>query len=364
MHFHKGISFVAFAFVLAHPALIVLDRPERRDLLNPFTAPWTARLGVFSVLALVALLVTSLWRRQLRLSYEVWRVAHGVLAVVIVVTALVHVARVDYYVSGPWKRGLWVAMSVVLLALLVNVRLVKPLRLLRRPWCVSSVAPERGSCWTVTLRPDGHAGVSFLPGQFAWLRIDRSPFSVREHPFSFASSAERSDEVSFTIKEAGDFTSTIGSVQPGTRVYLDGPYGVFTYERNERAQFAFVAGGIGIAPIMSMLRTLADRGDRRPIVLFYGSATWDEVTFREELDELRGRLDLEILHVIEHPPDDWRGARGFIDAELLAAHLPARRASVQCLMCGPPPMMDAVYELLVAQGVPAANIDHERFELT
>jgi predicted ferric reductase len=294
----------------------------------------------------------------------VWRVAHGLFAVAVVVTALVHIEQVGYYVSGPWKRGLWIAMSIVLLGLLVNVRLVKPLRLLRRPWSIASVRPERGSCWTLTLRPDGHAGVSFLPGQFAWLRIDRSPFSAREHPFSFSSSAEQGDEVEFTIKEAGDFTSTIGSVRPGTRVYLDGPYGVFTCERNERAQFAFVAGGVGIAPIMSMLRTLADRGDRRPVVLFYGSRTWDEITFREELDELQLRLDLQVVHVIEQPPEGWQGASGFITAELLGRHLPERKASVQCLMCGPPPMMDAVYPLLVAQGVPAANIDHERFELT
>jgi predicted ferric reductase len=69
-------------------------------------------------------------------------VLHGVLAVVIVVTALLHIEQVGYYVSGPWKRGFWIVMSLALVALLVNIRIVKPIRLLRRPWPSSRCEPD------------------------------------------------------------------------------------------------------------------------------------------------------------------------------------------------------------------------------
>jgi predicted ferric reductase len=363
LQYHRLISFTALAFVLAHPAIIVIRRPAMAEILNPITADWQARFGLLSLVSLLALVATSVWRKRLQIRYEVWRVAHGLLAVTIVVTALLHIDRVGYYVDGPWKRGLWLLMSAVFVALLVNVRIVKPLRLMRRPWRVTSVEPERGDCWTLTIEPDGHPGANFLAGQFAWLRIDRSPFSMRENPFSFSSSAEQTERVSFTIKEAGDFTSTIGSVEPGTRVHLDGPYGVFTHERNEGPRFVFVAGGVGIAPIISMLRTLADRGDRRPCLLLYGNPQWDEVIFREELERLRERMDLTVVHVIDDPPEGWTGESGFIDSDVLERHLCDDPRLERFFLCGPLPMMESVQENLQRRGVRPEHIELEQFDI-
>ncbi len=363
LQYHRAISFTAMAFIVAHPAIIIIRQPAMAGILNPVTADWQARFGLLSVLGLAALIFTSVWRKRLKIRYEIWRVAHGLLATGIVVTALLHIERVGYYVGGPLKRGFWIAMSVVFVALLLNVRVVKPLRLLRRPWKVVSVTPERGGTWSLTVEPDGHDGLRFLPGQFAWLRIDRTPFSMRENPFSFASSAERDQQVSFAIKESGDFTSTIGSIEPGTRVYLDGPYGVFTYERSEGPRFVFVAGGVGIGPIMSMLRTLADQRDKRPCLLLYGTPRWDDVIFREELEELKPRLDLEVVHVIDDPPEGWTGENGFIDDGVLERHLGDSPHRARYFLCGPIPMMDAVQDLLQNRGVPSEHIELEQFDL-
>lgn len=229
--YHRQISFVTYGFILAHPIILLVRRPGLLEALNPVTASWQARFGLLSVAALTVLIVTSVWRRGLGIRYEVWRVLHGLLAVTAVGTALAHIQQVGYYVDGLWKQVLWIAMSLAFLGLLVNVYFIEPFRLRNRPWEVESVQPQPGAVWTLTLRPVGHGGLRFAPGQFAWLRVNRSPFSVREHPFSFASSAERPERLAFGIKESGDFTSRIGDLRPGTRVYLDGPYGVFTLDR-------------------------------------------------------------------------------------------------------------------------------------
>ena len=73
-----------------------------------------------------------------------------------------------------------------------------------------------------------------------------------------------------------------------------------------------IAGGVGITPMMSMIRTLADRGDKRPVILLYGSKDWESITFREELEALKARLDLTVVHVLANPPADWTGEQGFI----------------------------------------------------
>ncbi len=372
LNFHRGISFVAFAFVLAHPAIIVIRDPDLLRLLNPVTAHWTARFGLISVVALIALIVTSVCRKRLRIGYEVWRVLHGLLAVTVVLAALAHIEGVGHYVDGPWKRGFWILMSAAFVVLLANLYFVQPFRQRNRPWEVVSVTPERGAAWTLTIRPVGHKGIRFAAGQFAWIRVNRSPFSVREHPFSFSSSAEHDDDgaspagdrsVSFTIAEAGDFTSRLGELRPGARVYLDGPYGVFSFERNEGPRFVFLAGGIGISPIMSMLRTLADRGDKRPCLLLYGNLGWDDVVFREELDPLGDRLDLTVVHVLGEPPDDWSGETGFIDDGVLERHLGDHPERARYFVCGPPAMLDAVAGALTRRGVPDRHIDLEIFDL-
>jgi predicted ferric reductase len=363
LQFHREISFVAMAFVLAHPILLFVDDPERLGLLNVLDAPWRARFGVISIVLLLVVAATSLWRVQLRLRYEIWRVLHGVLALGIVVTALLHVELVGYYVSGPWRRGLWLVWSVVLVALLIRVRIVNPWRMRQRPWTVAGVEALPGNAWHLRLRPDGHDGIDVEPGQFAWITLGRSPFQIREHPFSVSSSADGDGELRFTIKEAGDFTSRLGELEPGTRAYVDGPYGAFSYERAQAEGFVFLAGGIGISPMLSMLHTLADRGDRRPLWLFYANPAWDDIAIHGELDDLAARLDLEVVHVLEDPPEDWTGGTGFISSELLDEHLPPAAANrYQYFVCGPDPMMDAVEELLLDRGVPHSRIALERFD--
>lgn len=363
LQFHRQISYTAFTFVLAHPILLFVEDPDRLGLLAVWDAPWRARFGVASVVLLIAIVVTSIWRRPLRLSYEAWRVLHGVLALAIVVTALLHIELVGYYVSGPWRRGLWIVWSIVLIALLVRVRILTPLRLRRAPWRVAAVESLPGDTHHLHLEADGHDGIDFEPGQFAWLTVGRSPFRITEHPFSFSSSAEEHRRVRFTISEAGDFTSTVGDIEPGTRAHLDGPYGAFSYERSQAEAFVFLGGGIGVTPMLSQLHTLADRGDTRPMWLFYANPSWEQVAIREELDELRQQLpNLRVVHVLEDPPEDWQGAVGRVSGELLDEHLPEGAHRYQYFVCGPEPMMDAAEELLLGRGIPADRIAMERFD--
>jgi predicted ferric reductase len=361
VQFHRHISYVAALFVLAHPVLLVFTNAPMARLLNPFTAPWPARFGLMAVVMLVALIATSVWRTRLGLRYETWRLLHAVLAVFILGFSLGHVLLVGYYVSQPWKQVLWVTMSVVAVGFLVHSRIVRPIQLHRRPYRIDKVVERGPETWSVVLRPVGHDGIRFRPGQFAWLMIGEHPWGLEQHPFSFSSSAEEHDGVEMTIKSLGDFTSTIGDLVPGTTAYLDGPYGAFTTELNEAQTFLFAVGGIGITPVMSMLRTLADRGDKRPSTLLYGVSDLDDITFADALAELEGTLDLEVVIVPEEAPEQWSGPRGFIDADLLDHYLPEHRERIQCFVCGPDVMMDAVEQSLHDLGVPPDHVNLERF---
>jgi predicted ferric reductase len=122
-----------------------------------------------------------------------------------------------------------------------------------------------------------------------------------------------------------------------------------------------IAGGIGITPMISMIRTLADRGDTRPLMLLYGSRDWDSIIFREELEALKARLDLTVVHVLQNPPAAWTGESGFLSAEVLKRHLPPPYARHEYFICGPNVMMDAIEVALVEFGVPLSKYHSERY---
>jgi predicted ferric reductase len=206
-----------------------------------------------------------------------------------------------------------------------------------------------------------HNGFTFRPGQFAWIMIGRSPFAITQHPSSISSSAEQTERVALSVKVTGDFTSEIGALQPETTVYLDGPYGAFTMDRYEGPGFVFIGAGIGVTPLVSMMRTLADREDVRPCYLFLCNRDWESITFREEIEELKTRLNLTVVHVLSHPSGDWECEKGHINATMLLWHLPKRYEHLQYFVCGPEAMMDATEGYLDEIEVPEEQVHAERF---
>src|SRR5690606_11895419 len=126
--------------------------------------------------------------------------------------------------------------------------------------------------------------------------LEHSPFSMAEHPFSLCCAPQADGRIQFTIKQLGDFTRTLQQVPVGARAWVDGPYGVFSIDRQPAAPgYIFFGGGIGIAPMFAMLQALAERGDTRPHVLFAAHSRFDRIPRRDELVALAQRLNLRTV---------------------------------------------------------------------
>jgi predicted ferric reductase len=236
--------------------------------------------------------------------------------------------------------------------------------MLGAPYRVAEIVAERGDAWTLVLQPERQTRMLiFEPGQFVWMTLRASPFAFAEHPFSISSSPTTRDRLELTIKELGDFTRTIKTVQPGEAIYLDGPFGAFSIDRYPAAGYVFVAGGIGSAPMMSMLRALADRGDERPHLLILANSRWERVTFREAVHALKARLNLRVVHCLEEPPPGWDGESGYVTAAVLERHLPRERNRYEYFVCGPEPMIRMVENALYQLGVPLGSFHTELFDL-
>jgi len=306
------------------------------------------------------LIASSVWRLRFGLSYEHWRLLHGILSLAVLFVGVVHSVQVAHYLNPLWKRIVLVLIFGGYAWLVVHTRLVRPWLSRKRPYEVKAVLAERGDCWTLEIEPAGHGGMCFRCGQFAWITLGSTPFSLQQHPFSL-SSAQGTTRLSMTAKALGDFTATWKEVAPGTRAFLEGPYGSFTPE--EGRDLFLVMGGIGITPAMSMLRTLRRERDGRKAVLVYANTDWEGVTYREELSEIEQEINLEIVHVLTDPPGGWQGETGLIDRPLLEKCLPADPGEVLCFICGPKPFMDTAELAVRDLGVSWRRVYTERFEV-
>jgi predicted ferric reductase len=364
LQFHRQAGIVAFGFVLAHPVVLLLADGDYWAFLDLRDNFLRALFLIFVLFALPVLIVTSLWRETFRLPYQWWRLGHGVLAGFILLVGIVHITRVRYYLSDPWKQALWTVLASASIASILYVRAIKPLRVGRHPYRVVSVDPVAARTWAVTLEPDHDRVLRFSAGQFAFLTLAERPFALEQHPFSLASSAHDPDRVQFTVKELGDFTDQIGTTPVGRRAFVDGPYGSMHLPADRTAPLLLVAGGVGIAPVMSMLRTVRDEAHRAPVLLVYAVDGEDDIAFRDELDEIAAAIDLTVVTVLAAPPAEWTGETGFIDADLLRRHLAGRASDrLHAVVCGPPRMMEVVEDALIERGVPLGHIQSERFDI-
>ncbi len=363
---HRFLALAVLALVLAHVAFVVAHVEEGLGILDLRHAPprvWAASVATLALLVMVPLALT---RRERRPRYEGWRLAHVVLANVVLVGSAVHVWLLhDLTAYGP--AGVWftlLGLSVV--ALVVYRWLWRPWRSHRTTYVVDEVRVASPTAVTVVLHPVGHQGMAFRPGQFAWLKLGESAFVFEEHPFSISSAATRPWEKEFTVKALGDFSEILAGLRPGRRVHLDGPHGAFTLDGLRSAGFVFVAGGVGVTPMLSMLRTLADREDPRPVVLVVAGRTADELLHRADSEHLEERLDLRLVEVLEEPPDDWHGKIGWLDEDVLDSALPGRRtrAHLDYFLCGPGPMVAAATRILHDEwGVSSRRIHTELFDV-
>ena len=369
--FHHLLSLLSAIFVTVHYLLLLFNFESgvgindwALNLLNVFTAPLRAQMGVLSLLAYILITITSVFRKQMRLDYDAWRILHDIFTLLLVGAGLTHALLVGRYTAAPaMKTLMWLQTALWILAALY-IRVFKPLQQLRQPYKIAAVRQEVENAFTLVVEPQGFDLPDFHPGQVAWLTVRRSPFSLRRHPFSVASSIHNRKNFEFTIKELGDFTSTVCDLQAGETVYVDGPFGYFNILRPESQKIVLIAGGIGIAPAMGILRSMADGNDQRPVSLFYGHNILEHVEFFDELQQLESRLpNFKKVLVLERPHEDWTGYRGYITADILRKELPADYQQHQFFVCGPLPMMKAIRSLLGQMNVPAGNVHYEEFNM-
>lgn len=360
--FHRAMALVATLLLCVHPLLVAWG--EGGWLLSRWHVDWYIWAGR-AALALVLVQATSgVSRRVMRMPYEQWRRVHNVLAPAVLGLGFAHgMAAGDDPVGG--GALLWGTMTTIAFGCWIYSRVIRPRLLLRHPLHVEALTPEAPGVWTLVMATGQGRDFHYLPGQFQFLRLHGARVPNEEHPFTIASSPTRAGRISLTIKESGDFTAAVGRVRPGDRATVHGPFGRFSHTLHpDERDLVFVAGGVGITPLMSMLRYMRDRREPRRVLLAYANRSLADVLFADELTAIEAGTApaLKVIHVLSNAPPGWAGETGRLDAHRLA-HLCGGVAGRSFYVCCPPPMMDGLTRGLRRMGVSPRHIHADVFSL-
>jgi propane monooxygenase reductase subunit len=205
--------------------------------------------------------------------------------------------------------------------------------------------------------------IEFHPGQYVDISI---PGAVGAHrSFSMANLPSDKGRLEFMIKlyPDGRFSGLLadGGIAAGDELQIKGPYGVFTLRDQSPRRLLFIGGGAGMAPILCLLRSLAERGIDRPAVYYYGARTEADLFHRDELAALEAALPA-FRFVPALSEGDWDGETGLITD--VVERLEPDFDAVDAYICGPPPMVEAAQGLLIARGVPESRIYYDKFTTT
>lgn len=207
--------------------------------------------------------------------------------------------------------------------------------------------------------------IKFFPGQYMDFTV---PGTDETRSFSMANTPNRDGEFEFVIKiyPGGLFSEHLAQkIQVGDRLQVEAPFGTFTLRESHNSPLVFIGGGAGMAPVLSLLRSMAERGVERKATFYYGARANRDLCFGEELAALGEKLtDFRYIPALSEPlpGDDWTGETGLITD--VVGRNESKLEGVDAYICGPPPMVDAAIATLTRLGVREDHIFYDKFTTT
>jgi len=202
--------------------------------------------------------------------------------------------------------------------------------------------------------------LTYKAGQFLFITIKPNQKELSKH-FSLSSSPTEKDHIEFTKKFTdSEFSIALRQLKPGDWARIDAPYGGFTFE-SEYPKIGMLAGGIGITPLISICKYCTDSASKTRITLLYGCRTENDTAFKKELETMQlQNSNLKVIFILSEPDANWKGAAGFINADMIKKEIPDYKETV-FYTCGPPPMVEFMEKIVESLGLPKTQLRKEYF---
>jgi predicted ferric reductase len=297
--------------------------------------------------------VTSYRKARAKMSYETWWIIHIYTYIAIAISFMHQVLNGQMFVGHPLNRLYWTLLYVLMAGAVIFYRIGIPLvRSLRVGLVVERVVEEAPGLISVIMRGRNLKSLTAEGGQFfGWRFLTRGHF-LMSHPYSL-SAAPTDKHLRITIKDLGDHSRATRYIKPGTRVFVEGPYGAFTAGRATQPHLVMVGGGVGITPIRALMEEFKS-GVQMDV--FYRVSRADELILKDELDYLVAQSNGSIrVHYLVGSRKDYP-----MDAQFIRSYAP-RAADSDIYICGPQALVDTVRKAAEDLGVPKNRFHDEDF---
>ncbi len=355
MSFHRKMGIAALVMLILHPVLLAISHSEFA-LLYSFSMGALINIGKITLLLLIIVIFVALYFSKFGIDYNKWRLMHKS-AIFVVVLGFVHslIARDDGIFEG--KNVLWFIMFMIPISVYLYRNLLWPF-IARKKYTIEEIKQETHDTFSLYLKPIAKDIGKHKPGQFMFIKLCLE--RCEEHPFTIPCVSDDSGNICATVKKSGNFTNKIDNAKEGDTVLVDGPYGRFSFIYDNPENFVFIAGGVGITPILAMLRYLRETKDDRQIVLLYANKSEKDIIFRKELETMPDNF--KIVHCLSRQ-EEWDGCKGHVDFDNITINAGEIIDSADFYICGPPPMMAAVIQDLKSGGISKEKIHFEKFSI-
>jgi predicted ferric reductase len=358
---HRSLGTSTVLLVLTHVVAMVLG-----GMLVDHATPWREALTMLSaypdmltalagtvLFVVVGMSSARLFRR--RLSYEAWFLIHLTIYGGICLTFFHQISAGVHFVGSPLAKTVWFAMYAATALSIVWYRVGYPLLdNLRMGLRVETVVHEAAGTTSVWLRGKHLDRMQARGGQFFLVRFMVGRHVATAHPYS-VSMVPTADRMRFTIGALGDHSSQMRNLRPGTRVFLEGPFGRFTPDRSRRQRVLLVAGGAGIGPVRALAEELVGAG--RDVVVLHRGHSSDRLALSREFPTG------DTLHYVPLPGRRRELGYDPLHHRTLGQLVPDIRHR-DVFICGPEQMTETVVASARALGVPRSAIHHEELSLS
>ncbi len=315
------------------------------------TYPWMLPASAGFLLLILAG-ITSYKNVRNSIKYETWWVIHLYTYLGVALSFMHQILTGGMFIGHPLNRAYWIGLYLSVVFSIVTWRIIIPLaRSIRHQLVISKVEVEGPGVVSIYVSGRNISKLNAQGGQFFNWRFLTKDRWHESHPFSL-SAAPTDSELRFTVKALGDSTNNFAQVKVGTRVVIEGPYGIFT--RDMARQFkhsTLIGGGVGITPLRAIIDEIPDSTS---IDVIYRARNHDDLVLKSELDELAQRRNVKIHYLVgsrtEHP----------INEVSLKKYVP-RFADSDVYVCGPQGLIDDVVSACKSAGIPKDRVHHEAF---
>ncbi len=350
--------------VLAHAVLLLIgySMTGSVDIVSTFVQLWGSTVDfIWACVALVLLAiitVTSVVSVRRRYPYELWFALH-LLTYACILASLPHMFSMSGLLApGTYERAYWIVMWLTAAFCLLAFRVYLPLyTTLRHRLVVQRVVPVGGDAVSIEMTGRHLDQLDASGGNWMTWRFLTPRLVFEPHPFSL--SAHPTDtSLRVTVRNLGAGTARLQALRPGTRVLLEGPYGVFTDRSRVSDRVVLVGAGIGIAPIRALLESMDTQPGKATVIL--RASTPDQLYLADEVQRICKKRRIPVVVLVGHRAGETWVPEAYAGRRLVDFVPWVAKADVY--VCGPNSWMDEVISDARACGVPEPQIHHEKFD--